>query len=77
MSNDDYRPRLTLDIPEDVLNDLRSLIPWGIRSQLFTVIITDLNTTLKKHGAGFVVGALLQRDIALKDILQVELGDED
>ena len=77
MADNDYRPRLTLDIPEETLNELRSLIPWGIRSQLFTVIINDLNETLKTHGAGFVVGALLQRDIQLKDILQIDLNKEE
>ncbi len=78
MSKDsEYRPRLTLDIPEDVLNELRTLIPWGIRSQLFTVIIKDFNEILKKHGSGYVIGALLQRDIDLKTILQVDLAKEE
>jgi hypothetical protein len=76
MSDQEYRPRLTLDIPEETLNKLRSLIPWGIRSQLFTVIINDLNDIMEENGAGFVTGALLQRDITLKDIIQIELKED-
>lgn len=76
MSDNEYRPRITLDIPEEKLNELRNLIPWGIRSQIFEVIIDDFIAILKKHGSGVVIGALLQRDIDLKQILSIDLKEE-
>lgn len=76
MSNSEYRPRLTIDIPEELLNELRSLIPWGIRSKIFEVIIQDFVTMLKENNPGYVVGALLARDIDLKDIVNLDLPKE-
>lgn len=66
---DDYKPRITLDLRQDQLDDLRNLIDWGIRSRVFEPIIDDLIALLKKDRAA-VTAFLLSREIRLNDFLQ-------
>ncbi len=65
----DYKPRLTIDVRQDQLDDLRLLVDWGIRSRIFEPIIDDLITLLKKDRAA-VTALLISREITLSDFLQ-------
>lgn len=65
----DYKPRLTIELRQDQLDDLRSLIDWGVRSRVFEPIIDDLIALLRKDRAA-VTALLLSREITLNDFLQ-------
>lgn len=66
-----YVPRLTITLRQDQLDDLQSLVEWGLRSKIFEPIIDDLIALLKKDRAS-VVSLLLTRNIHLQDFLKKE-----
>jgi hypothetical protein len=48
---------------------LQKLIPWGVKNQLFRIIIADLIEALEQSGP-MVLGAILSGKIRLIDILR-------
>jgi hypothetical protein len=65
----DYKPRLTIELRQDQLDELRTLIDWGVRSRVFEPIIDDLILLLRKDRAA-VTALLISREIHLNDFLQ-------
>lgn len=68
MAHKDWRPRLSIEINEEQFNKLQRLIPWGVKNQIFKVIIDDLIKALEKDSQ-LVIGAFLSRRLGLTDIL--------
>jgi hypothetical protein len=64
-----YKPRIAIEVRQDQLDELRSLLDWGIRSRVFEPIIDDLIVMLRKDRAS-VTALLLSREIRLNDFLQ-------
>ena len=69
--NPDWRPRLSIDLGDERFKKLQDLVPWGVKTQLFLVIIDDLIDVLEKHGP-MAVGAILSKKVKLVDILKGE-----
>ena len=67
MAYKEWRPRLSIEIDKDQYKKLQDLIPWGVKNQLFKVIIEDLIKALESNGQ-YVIGALLSRSLKLRDI---------
>ena len=65
----EWRPRLTVEITPDQYQKLQNLIPWGVKNQIFCLIIDDLIELISKDPQ-LVIGALLARQIKLNDILK-------
>ena len=65
----DWRPRLSLEIDEEQYQKLQNLIPWGVKNQIFRVIISDLIEVIEKEGP-LVIAALLSRKVKLSDIVK-------
>lgn len=65
----DWRPRLSLEIDQEQYQKLQSLIPWGVKNQIFRVIISDLIEVIEKEGP-LVIAALLSRKVKLSDIVR-------
>jgi len=59
-------PRLTVQLTMKQHRELNRLVPWGVKSQLFRVIIEDLLDMLRKDSDA-VLGALLTRSLKLND----------
>ena len=68
--SDEWRPRLSITITNEQYRKLQSLIPWGVKGQLFSAIIDDLITALEKDGEK-VLGAILARKLKLEDYSQI------
>lgn len=66
MSSSDYSPRLVVELPQSVYDELNRRIPWGVKSQIFRVICEDL-LELLRHNADATIGALLARSVHLSD----------
>ncbi len=64
--NESFRPRLSIEISSDQANALRDLIPWGLKNQLFSIIIDDVIRLAHKHGAQFLA-AILSQSVRLDD----------
>jgi len=73
----DYRPRLSIEIPQEKHDRLRQLLPHGTMKIVFNLIVEDLIDVLEKHGAGKVVGAFIERDITIKNLLRMRLEESD
>ena len=73
MPEDKYRPRLSIEITSAQQKELQRLIPWGLRRQLFSVLIDDIIRAAKKHGQVFI-GAILQKGIDLEDYSSLDIG---
>lgn len=63
---DNSPPRLVVELTRKQHNQLNRLIPWGVRSQVFRVLVSDLLTMLEKD-PDHVLGALLSRYLKLYD----------
>ena len=74
--NTDYRPRLSIEISREDQEKLKKLIPYGMQKVVFTCVIRDLIEILEKYGSGTVIGAFIERDISLKDLLRLEFKGE-
>lgn len=72
--SDEWRPRLSITITNEQYRKLQSLIPWGVKGQLFSAIIDDLITALERDGEK-VLGAILARKLKLEDYS--EIGGKD
>jgi hypothetical protein len=65
-SSYDSPPRLVVELTRQQHNELNRLIPWGMRSQVFRVLVADLLAMLR-HDPDYVLGALLSRYLKLYD----------
>lgn len=66
--------RLTLDITEKQYEVLKPL-EWGQRKALFGLVIDHLGELFKKYGPDMVLGAMVTRDVSLKEILRLKLEE--
>lgn len=66
MQNDNYNPRLVVDLPQHVHDELNRRIPWGVKSQIFRVLCEDLLDMLRTD-ADATIGAILTRSMKLGD----------
>lgn len=69
MSEKLYRPRLSIEITEEQYSKMNKVIPWGVRSRLFSVIIDDLVHIIEIHGE-MAIAAIISREANVLDILK-------
>ena len=62
----EYRPRLSVDIPEELQARMRKAIPWGVLSKIILVILEDVVTAIEKDPN--VIGAFISRYIRYFDM---------
>ncbi len=74
--DESYRPRLSIEITTKQANELRQLIPWGLKNQLFNVITDDVIRLAKLHGPNFLA-AILARSIQLENYSSLEVQPND
>jgi hypothetical protein len=67
MADNFYRPRLSIEIGEDLQKRLQDLVPWGLRSQLMTVLLEDVLDMIEKEG-DIVTALIIKRKLHAKDI---------
>ena len=67
MSNENYQPRLVVDLPQHIHDELNRRIPWGVKSQVFRVLCEDLLELLRRD-ADATLGAILTRAMSLSDL---------
>lgn len=66
MSNENYQPRLVVDLPQHIHDELNRRIPWGVKSQIFRVLCEDLLDMLRTD-ADATIGSILTRAMKLQD----------
>lgn len=71
-----YRPRLSVEITPEQQRDLQRLVPWGVKNQLFCVIVDDVIRLMKEHGQTFLA-AILAKAIRLEDYTSLKVKDGD
>lgn len=69
----DYRPRLTIELEQELLDKLRVLLPHGTQRIVFHFIILDLIEMMEQLGSGQVIGAFINRDVKLKKLLRMDI----
>lgn len=68
-----YRPRLSVDVSDEQMQALNQYLDRGTRKMVFGIIVDDLLELIQKHGAGPVIGMLVERHITLRDICRLNL----
>ena len=68
----DYRPRLSIEIPQETSLKLRKLMPHGMQKIVFNQIIDDLISLMEEHGAGRVIGAYVSKAISLEELTKTK-----
>ena len=64
--SENYSPRLVVDLPQNIHDELNHRIPWGVKSQIFRVICEDLLELLRADPDA-TIGVLLSRAMHLSD----------
>jgi len=59
-------PRLVVEIDEKQYDELNRLIPWGVKGQIFRIIIDDLIKLLRANPDA-VIGAIVSKNFQLND----------
>ena len=75
MTDNQWRPRLSITITDKQYRKLQQLIPWGVKGQLFSALIDDLIKALEVDGEK-VLGGILSRKLKLEDYSNIG-GDKD
>lgn len=70
----EYVPRLNVEIRQDQFEQLQQLLEHGLRKPIFEVLIDDLIRWLKLD-KGFVVGAILNKRVGLKELCGLDAED--
>lgn len=65
--------RLSIDITDEKSFALDQILEHGMRVVIFNLLIDDLLKTCAEHGAGKVIGALIERDITIKELSNLKL----
>ena len=68
----DYRPRLSIEISDSQARELQNLIPWGLRRQLFSIIIDDVIRLAVEHGSTFIA-AVITKAIKYEEYTELKL----
>ncbi len=74
--NEAYRPRLSVEITTEQAESLRKLIPWGLKNQLFSIIIDDVVRLATSHGQHFIA-AVLAKAVRLEEFTALEVPEND
>ena len=69
-------PRLSIDLTPEQVAGLNKYLPHGTKKIIFHLIIDSLLSLCEKHGAGIVIGALIEKAISVRDITGARFGDE-
>lgn len=59
-------PRLVVDLPQEVHEELNRLIPWGVKTLIFRKLCVDLIILLRRDPEA-VVGAIMSGELNLSD----------
>jgi len=70
-----YRPRLSVELTEEQQRDLVRLVPWGVKTQLFSTLVDDVIRCLKEHGQIFLA-AVLTKAVKLEDYSSLKIEDK-
>ena len=75
MSNEEWRPRLSVEITKEQYLKLQNLIPWGVKGALFSALIDSTIELLEREGE-VVIAAILSKQLKAKDILERTNGKD-
>jgi len=64
-----YRARLSVDIPQELQQKLREVIPWGTLGRIVNIMLWDLVEAIEKNPN--VLGALLSRYMKGTDVIKL------
>ena len=68
--------RLSVDIHPDSYERFIKHFKHGLRGEVVRIIVDELITLCDKHGAGKVIGALIDRSLHVEDIIKMEAPDD-
>lgn len=72
----EWRPRLSVEVSPEVFEEMQKLIPWGMRRQIFSVILEHTLKLIKTHGPG-VLAILMSGELRFEEMLRVRLPKND
>lgn len=60
----DWRPRLSIDITQEQVEALRKYIPWGMRKMVFCALIDMLIAAFERGGSAVLL-SVMQKELDL------------
>lgn len=69
----EYRPRLSVEIPEEYSTKLRKYLTHGMQKRIFQRMTGNLVKLLEKYGEGIVAACVLDNEIMLEDLMNILL----
>lgn len=64
--------RVSFDVPEELLNEINNVIPWGIRKRLLTSLLEQVVVVGREYGE-VGLAAIISNKITLKTAMEVML----
>lgn len=71
----EYRPRLSVELTEAQMKRAQRLIPWGLKSQVISMLLDDLMDMIETKG-DIVLAVILKRRMSVRDVVP-GLGKEE
>ena len=72
MSNPDWRPRITLDVSEELYYEIQRVIPRGLRRPLLEVVMEDILKILKGKSVvdkEKILALVIERQVSIPEIM--------
>ena len=69
VTDQDTRHRVSIDVSSEMYDKLQKNVPWGVMKPLVTTMLEDFLYLCEKRDSRLIIGAILSRDISLKDFL--------
>lgn len=69
VTDQDTRHRVSIDVSGEMYERLQKHVPWGVMKPLVTTMLEDFLHLCEKRDSRLIIGAILSRDISLKDFL--------
>ena len=61
-------PRITFEIDDDLMNDCRDLIPWGLQAHILRILLRGLLSMIREHGT-LTIAAIISGEVTALDVL--------
>ncbi len=65
----DYTPRLSVEITEELYKRMTNSIPWGLKSRVMSILLEDVLDLIDTHGE-IVLAAIINRSIGAKHVVR-------
>lgn len=70
-----WRPRIQVDIPDELAQRAQRVFPWGVRNEILRAILEDLVSAMEKANPNTIAYMIMNKQLTLFGGLNDELRE--